>query len=118
MNVQLFKACIPFVIVASCFLSYYPANAAIIPTDQIHSDQHMSTERDKIKAFLDRASVKAKLETHGVSDVVARERVNALTDQEVAMLAQKIDTLPAGGTLANNDLIIILLVAILVVLAV
>lgn len=118
MDIHPFKACIPFVVGVSFSLPYYSANAVIIPTDQIMSDQHMSTEREKVKVFLDRSSVQAKLQTFGISGILAHERIDALTDQEVVTLAQKIDSLPAGGTLDNNDLIIILLVVILVVLVV
>jgi len=52
----------------------------------------------------------------GVDGLAAKDRVAALTDQEVHALAESIDALPAGGNLGTNDIIVILLVAILVVL--
>ena len=51
-----------------------------------------------------------------VDGLAAKDRVAALTDQEVHALAESIDALPAGGNLGTNDIIVILLVAILVVL--
>jgi len=37
-----------------------------------------------------------------------------MTDQEVHAVAQKIDSMPAGGTLSNNDLVLILLIILLI----
>jgi hypothetical protein len=50
----------------------------------------------------------------GVAPETARERVDALTDAEVANLAAQIDTLPAGGALSTTEWILIVLIAILV----
>lgn len=73
-------------------------------------------DRNKVQSFLDRATVKERLQALGVSGLVAKDRVGALTEEEVHALAQRIDAMPAGGALSNNDLIIILLIAILVAL--
>ena len=112
------RSCIPL-IVAGCFaVQVHIANAEIVTTDQIAADQQAPSDREKVKAFLDRAGVQTKLQALGVRAVMAKERVDALTDQEVAVLAQRIDQLPAGGDLSKTDLIIILLVAILVALVI
>lgn len=74
-------------------------------------------DRAKVQQFLEQATVKDRLQAMGVGALNARDRVDALSPQEVHALAQRIDSLPAGGALSTNDLIIILLVAILVVLA-
>lgn len=74
-------------------------------------------DRTKVQQFLDRATVKEKLQAMGVDGLNAHERVKSLTDEEVHALAQRIDTLPAGGNLSQNDLIIILLVALIVIIA-
>jgi hypothetical protein len=70
-----------------------PAAAGIITTDQVHA----SAERDRIRNFLDRAEARAKMENLGVDADAARARVDALTDDEAAQLAARIDQLPAGG---------------------
>ena len=46
---------------------------------------------------LDRESVQAQLLAHGVTVEQARARVAALTDQEIAHLAQRYQSEPAGG---------------------
>jgi hypothetical protein len=71
-------------------------------------------DRAKVQNFVERANVKERLQAMGVSGLVAKDRVAALTEEEVHALAQRIDAMPAGGDLSNADLILILLIAILV----
>ena len=94
------------------------ARADMISAQQVAGRNQAESDRAKVQAFLDRADVKRRLQAFGVKSLFAQERVAALSDQEVHTLAQKIDSLPAGGRLSDNDLIIILLIAILVVVAV
>ncbi|MGZ9004916.1 MAG: PA2779 family protein [Burkholderiales bacterium] len=70
-----------------------PAAAGIITTDRVYA----SAERDRIRNFLDRAEARAKMQDLGVDADAARARVDALTDDEAAQLAARIDRLPAGG---------------------
>lgn len=94
------------------------AEAEMVSTDQAISQGAAEQDRARVRSFLDRADARDQLEAMGVDDLAAKDRVARLTDQEAHVLAQKIDTLPAGGSLGQNDLIIILLVVILVVLVV
>lgn len=94
------------------------AQAAMVTTQDALSAQQLQADRDKVRNFLDRAAVKDKLQALGVDAVMAKGRVDALSDQEVQLLAQKIDSLPAGGALGTTDIILILLVAILVAIVV
>lgn len=98
-----------------------PVQAAMIGAEDLQAVEGASqAERDraKVEAFLERATVKERLQAMGVSGVASTARVASLSDAEVHTLAQRIDSLPAGGALSNQDLIIILLVAILVVLVI
>lgn len=97
-------------------LPFQPVHADLIPTEQVASDARIQAERDKVTAFLNRADATRELAALGVQPELAQQRVDALTDAEVMHLAGKIDSLPAGGALSNQDLILILLVAILVAL--
>jgi hypothetical protein len=72
-------------------------------------------DRAKVQQFLDRASVKERLQAMGVGALNAGGRVDSLTEQEVHALAQRIDSLPAGGALSERDVILMLLVALLIV---
>lgn len=56
-----------------------------------------NVERERISSFLARADVAARLEGFGLSLQDAQVRVAALSDTEVAYLAENIDEAPAGG---------------------
>jgi hypothetical protein len=85
-----------------------PASAGIVSTDQIAA----GAERERVASFLDRAEVRERMQALGVSPQAARERVDALSDQEVATLADRLDQLPAGG----SDVLIVALIVFLVLL--
>ncbi len=75
-----------------------PAFAALIGTEQIASAQNIvRPARARIAALLDRAEVQAELQRLGVSPDAARQRIAAMTDDEVDRLAGRLPELPAGG---------------------
>jgi uncharacterized protein DUF6627 len=88
--------------------------AEIVDTDAMSVPNQVEQDRAKVQNFLDRANVKERLQAMGVSGVLAKDRVASLSEEEVHALAQRIDSMPAGGNLSSNEIIIILLVAILV----
>jgi len=93
------------------------AHAGIVTTEQLTAQHDRDAERARIRAFLDRASVRNKIQAMGLEGMDADARVAAMNDQEVHSVAQQIDALPAGGNPAgftNDQLIIVLLIAILV----
>jgi len=93
------------------------ARAELVDAGQAMAPQSQAElERAKVQDFLDRANVRERLHAMGVDGLAARDRVAAMTEEEVHALAQRIDMLPAGGALSQTDWILILLVAILVVL--
>lgn len=93
------------------------ARAEIVGTETLAAQNQAEQDRAKVQAFVERATVKERLEAMGLSGLVAQDRVAALSEAEVHALAQRIDAMPAGGNISNQDLIIILLVAILVAIA-
>jgi len=74
-----------------------PVQAALISTEQMSTWQSREANQYKIHRALDRPELVRQLESMGVSADQARQRVDALTDQELAMLADQTDRLPAGG---------------------
>ena len=70
-----------------------PAQAAMLSTDSALA----ATQRDRITGMLEREDVRLRLESYGVNPSDVKARVAALGDQEVAQLAARIDTLPAGA---------------------
>ena len=72
------------------------AQAELIATDRIETTAPPSA-RERMNSLFDRADVRIALESRGVSAADAKARVAALSDDEVAQLAAKFDSLPAGG---------------------
>ncbi|SRR5258706_13555541 len=91
-----------------------PSQAAIVSTEQAASAEKIQADREKVRDFMNRADVEKQMKALGVSAALVKPRVDALSDQEVAAIAGKIDSLPAGGNLTTLDIVIILLVVILV----
>lgn len=108
-----------FALLLACLaaLVALPVQAGMISTEEAVAAQSFQADRDKVQAFLERATVQDKLQAMDVPAALAKTRVDALTAQEVATLAQRIDALPAGGALDTMDVVIILLIAILVAIA-
>jgi hypothetical protein len=60
--------------------------------------------------MLERTEVRERLQSLGVDPAQARDRVAALSDEEAAQLAARIDALPAGGVDALGVALIVFLV--------
>ena len=88
------------------------AHAGMIATDEA---AQVESERERVKALLERPEVVKQLGDLGVTADESKARVDAMTDAEVLQLAGKIDSLIAGGALSNDQLLIILLLVILLV---
>lgn len=73
------------------------AHATIIPTDQFAAASDRAAAELKVKQLLSRPELVRQLESMGVSPEAARLRVDALTNEELARVADQADRLPAGG---------------------
>lgn len=73
------------------------AQASIIATDEITSVAAGASSRDTVSGFLARDDVRQAMLAQGVTPQAALERVQAMSDVEVAQLAGRIDQAPAGG---------------------
>ncbi|HTM60389.1 MAG TPA: PA2779 family protein [Burkholderiales bacterium] len=88
-------------------------HAAVIGTDQV-----VQSERERVKAALERPDVVQALKKMGVDADHAASRVDAMSDAEVAQISNLVDLLPAGGqAFTNQQLIIILLIVLILVIA-
>ena len=87
-----------------------PAYAGMIATP--------SPERERVLQLVQRPEVAQQLEKLGLSADQAKERVKAMSEAEVASLAGKLDQMPAGAALSNQDLLLILIVALLIIVLV
>ena len=74
-----------------------PLQAAMVSTEAAIVSP--AVYREKIASVLYRTDVRARLEAYGVTAAEVEARVAALTDDEAAALAARIEELPAGGIL-------------------
>jgi uncharacterized protein DUF6627 len=94
----------------------FSTQAAMIGTGEVIGGAQAQANRDKVRDFVARGEVQKQMEVLGLGSATAKERVDALTDQEIQQLAGKIDSLPAG---AHGDLgivVVVLVVAIVLLL--
>jgi uncharacterized lipoprotein YajG len=77
------------------------AQAGIVTTEQALAVQiatpQSDASRERVAAFFNREDVRAELQAQGVSADDALARVQAMSDVEVAQLAQRVDQAPAGA---------------------
>lgn len=73
------------------------ANASIVSSVESYAVQGQTEARSKVIALLARADVRAEMAERGLSAEQAQQRVQALSDEEVATLAGRMDQAPAGG---------------------
>jgi hypothetical protein len=81
------------ILAASIIVLPFHAQAGLIGTDEA--------------TLVDRGAVAAQLQAFGLSPQEARARVAALTEAEVAALADQIDALPAGGLAGLLPIIVV-----------
>lgn len=112
---QIIKMCVVVLGAALC-LQGTSVMAGLVTADQLAPQSQIEAEKFKIQTFIDRAEVKDRLQAMGVEESMSKARVAAMTNEEVHAMAQKIETMPAGGRLHDSDLVLILLIILLILI--
>ena len=99
-------------VVSLLALSFQTANAGMIGADQAAAAGAAQSERGMVMSVLNRAETAVQLQAQGVDPAMARERVAAMTDQEVHALAQDMQTAPAGAITSGGWVAIVLIAAL------
>jgi len=86
-----------------------PAQAAMLETGSALA----AADRARIAVLFGRAEVRAELQARGVSADEVKARVAALTDEEAAQLAARVDGLPAAGDGIIGALVLVFLVLLI-----
>ena len=73
------------------------AYAAMVGTDAVSAMKKSEGERALVQQHLQREDVRNQLSALGVDSAAVDARIAAMTDQEVAQIAGKLQELPAGG---------------------
>jgi hypothetical protein len=81
-----------------------PAYAGIVGTETVVA----GAQHGKLAAVVQRADVQARLQAMGADPREVEARVAALSDEEAAQLAARLDELPAGGDVLGVILIVFL----------
>jgi hypothetical protein len=94
-----FKQITASLLIASTALLGMPmvAQAGIVSSSEAMASTAQSDARAKVAAVLAREDVRAGMAERGLSVEQAQERVRAMSDDEVASLAGRIDQAPVGG---------------------
>jgi hypothetical protein len=97
-------------------LSPTVASAGMVATDQVIEDANATADRAFVMDFMARQDVRQQLENWGVAPSEAEQRVAALSDAEIAAIAEQIREEPAGegavGAIVGAALIVFIILLI------
>ena len=91
--VSLFMAILMLVICTPC----QSVLAKMVSTETLLDAARVDAARSRVNAFLARQDVADILVSQGIDPQEAAARVSGLSDPEIVSLADRIDSLPAGG---------------------
>lgn len=98
-------------IVLMAWTPFQIAHAGMIGTDQVVASSSQS-DRNAVLNFVSRSDVASQLQSMGLDPATAKDRVAAMTDEEVRYLAGRIQSMPAGADGAGLLLLIIIVAVI------
>jgi hypothetical protein len=98
-------------VVLMAWTPFQYAQAGMIGTDQVvtHSAQ---ADRSTVLNFIGRSDVASQMQSFGLDASTAKDRVAAMTDEEVRYLAGRIDSMPAGAS-SSGWVVLIIIVAVI-----
>jgi len=85
------------------------SSAGIIGTQSMIEMEQAGTNRARIESYIDQENVRDRMLGMGVDPAEVKDRLAALTDDELRMLNNNIDTLPAGGILEVIGVVFVVL---------
>ncbi|HLE65514.1 MAG TPA: PA2779 family protein [Burkholderiales bacterium] len=94
-------------IVLMAWMPFHVAQAGVISTDQAVASAQ--SDRAAVLSLISRSDVASQLQALGLDPATAKDRVAALTDQEVSTLAGKLQAVPAGADGGGWVLLIIII---------
>jgi len=93
-------------VVLMIWTPFQVAQAAMIGTDQVVTSSS-SADRGALLSFINRSDVAGQLQALGLDPASAKDRVAAMTDNEVQSLAGRINSMPAG---ADSGVVLLIVV--------
>jgi hypothetical protein len=104
------RAVCRLLIALAIWAPYQAAQAGMIGTEQLA--QTSQTDRGTVLAFVTRGELAGELQGFGIDPATAKDRVAAMTDDEVRQLAGRINSAPAGADVAGLLLLIVVIAVI------
>ena len=104
------RAVCRMLIALTIWMPFQIAQAGMIGTGQ--AIQNASADRGTVLGFISRSDVAAQLQAFGLDLASAKDRVAAMTDDEVRSLAGNIQATPAGADVAGLLLLIVVIAVI------
>jgi len=89
-----------------------PAYAAMTSTTTLMQQEQRALERSELLEALDRDAVQSQLRDLGVDAAAAKQRVAAMTDEEVRQLNAHLGEMPAGGDVLGAVLVVFIVLVI------
>jgi len=89
---------------------YQFATAGMIGTDKVVTSSAQA-DRTTVLNYLTRGDVQNQLQAMGVDASTAKDRVAAMSDEEVSSLAGRINSMPAGAMSDGAAILLIIIVA-------
>ena len=83
-------------------------NAGIVTSAELVTQEQYKIDRNKLLRSLDREEVKIALTNQGVDPEFAKQRVMSMTNDEIRLMNQHMDELPAGAGFLEVALIVFL----------
>ena len=111
MNRVLARTLCRLLIVLMAWTPYQFAQAGMIGTDQVVTTSSQA-DRSTVLNFIGRGDVAGQLQSFGLDATSAKDRVAAMTDEEVRYLAGRIDSMPTGAGKASGWIVLIIIVAL------
>jgi hypothetical protein len=89
-----------------------PAQAAMVGTEQVLADARVETQRAELVQMIERDEVRQQLEAMGVDPAHAKERVQRMTQSELAQLHGRMNEAAAGGDALGVALVVFIVFVI------
>lgn len=115
MSRKFFKSVTCLVLVMSLASLHFPhmVRAEMIGVQMLMDAQQRTQKVDKARTFLQRQDVQEQMILLGANPDEVQQRVEALSDRELNLVAQQIDNLPAG---AGAEAILVVIGIVFIVL--
>jgi hypothetical protein len=78
-------------------VAFGSASAGMMSTSAVLQQEGSQLDKERLLRLVERDEVQQRLQSLGVDPAAAKARIEALTERELARMAQNMDELPAGG---------------------